>query len=174
MTFPIISASILLEHWSPSEPRLIAAFPTIVAEALSSNMVADAMRWSGTIETSGYYDGLFVACKYAKPHIDSGFPQFSALWVLSAGGHVLGASSETPVDQRRDAFKRPRNRIEYPATQGDIVLLDISRLHWVLKADGPFVAFAMDFSEKPERAAVEKRLAIVCDNAHSAKEYRAP
>jgi hypothetical protein len=101
----------------------------------------------------------------AKPHIDRHSPEWSALWILRASGHVMGTADHRPSNPpiaRRRPLKSPQ--LTYVSlTVGEVVLFNLHRTHWMDRAADRslLVAASFDFTSRPSRSVVEERIRTV-------------
>lgn len=146
---------ILVRHWVPTNEALLAMFAgeqqKVKGSSTVSFTVPDSIEfdpWKNTVN--------IVSCLNVSAHTDMDFGRYSALWIMIADRHRIGVSNKMQ-SLASAVSRRPRGgRCEYLAVPGEIALIDVHRLHWVLKGNGVFAAMSIDFLELPTMAEVER------------------
>ena len=105
-----------------------------------------------------------VASPRAKPHVDTDFPEWSALWVLQSDGHRLSTADHVPrypSETTRRPLRSP-GLITVPLDVDSIVLFNAHRTHWMDAVPGRprpvMFAASFDFPERPDRQTAEARI----------------
>ena len=104
---------------------------------------------------------VIVAARSAVPHVDSEFPEWTALWVLQ-GQHRLWTANHKPRganDYTRKPLRSP-GLTSVDLSPGDIVVFNVHRTHWMDAApDGSLMlAGSFDFKAEPSDADVVARI----------------
>jgi hypothetical protein len=125
--------------------------------------ICDGIRMVGVPVTSATTIGV-LASPRANPHVDSSYPEWSALWVLQSFGHQLGIADHRPADPRKN-IRRPLRSpglAFVPLLVDSIVLFNAHRTHWmdaVPSRPRPVMfAASFDFSARLPREDVEERI----------------
>jgi hypothetical protein len=160
----VLSAAPLAEAWA-APPDFTCVRETILhrAKAQISIQIADGITAVGVAVSPSATIGV-LASPRAKPHVDADFPEWSALWVLQAYGHHLGIADHVPT-YPNETTRRPLRSpglISVPLQVDSVVLFNAHRTHWMDSVTGrprPLMfAASFDFSERPNRQAVEARI----------------
>lgn len=144
--------SLFVETWTPTASLPLDKFKDHAALFKGSVDIID----QGHI-----LDVPVFHCRSAKPHVDTCFPTWGALWVLNAGiDHKLWVADHQPKgygDTTRRPLKSPHWRV--PLIIGNLVLFNAHRTHWLPQSDDgqTLVWLAADFHERPSKEAVEQK-----------------
>jgi hypothetical protein len=110
-----------------------------------------------------------LASPRARPHVDTSYPAWSALWVLQACGHRLGIADHVPTYPNATTRRplRSAGLTSLPLAIDSIVLFNAHRTHWMDAVPGRprpvMFAASVDFPDRPDRQTVEERIrAALC------------
>jgi hypothetical protein len=160
----VLTATSLAEAWpAPADLRPFRGRLLERAKAQITLPIADgitgvslAVAAAGTIAV--------LASPRARPHVDRSYPTWSALWVLQSRGHRLGIADHvpaSPVETTRRPLRSP-GLASLPLAVDSILLFNAHRTHWMDAVPGRpwpvLFAASFDFSERPDRQAVEARI----------------
>jgi hypothetical protein len=157
----------LVVAWQ-APPEFAAARSQILnqAKARMELGIGDGVTIVGVPITPATTIGV-VASPRANPHVDSDFPEWSALWVLQSCGHQLGIADHRPANPSNTTRRplRSPGLAFVPLLVDGIVLFNAHRTHWmdaVPSRPRPVMfAASFDFATRPSREHVEERIRMV-------------
>jgi hypothetical protein len=137
----------------------------LIDRRMSQHIVTDEGVAGDTIDIEHDVHAIAIGILYsriARPHVDDDFSEWSALWVLRAGGHVMGITDRRPSNPPmagRRPLKSPKPTY-VPLRVGKFVFFNAYRTHWMYKASNQsvMVAASFGFAFRPTRSDVEERI----------------
>ena len=180
----------LQETWDPENAVLAQHLPELVEQANAFEIDATSAWHAQVIDlgrNKAFGKAEILSCVSALPHVDTLCERWTALLVLRSNGHTLSCRHITRDDSDEldedgmtcdAAFEDDPGEPDETTVlnQGEILLLDAHRLHWLdlanecvqdwdWQVDGPqkaaanmFVAVHSEFDHHPSREEVEERL----------------
>ncbi len=167
----------LQENWAIETDALRDFLPTLAAAADTVRPVLDTSSSAEEVFLTKIDDlngTHLLHCTAARPHIDYLSDRWTALLIVKANNHRVGSQDITCDSDLQDeeylVLRDEWDRVwaednpdqETIAQAGDIILLDVNRLHWLDMADCNVTDFPWhEDREEARRLADENRLVAV-------------